>query len=298
MLSMDVEVATVNAQTGTKIEMKISRLCGALGAEIEGIDLAQMGDNTKSVILDAFHEHLVLVFPGQDLAPSDQIAFTELFGPAQPHPLKTRRTVDGFPQVLVLENRPGQRGARNDYWHSDISHAEYPPAVSILHALTIPEGRGDTMFCNMAAAYDGLSDGMKSQLRGLRALHSGMATYTRSLERGDARIIDPKEIKPPRAHPIIRAHPATGRPALFVDPHFTTGIEGMTEDESAPLLDALYARATAHENIYRHRWRVGDVVIWDNRATMHYAVRDYTEEMPRYLHRTTAGGEVPIMADN
>jgi len=278
--------------------MQITKLCGALGAEVRGIDLCRLDDDSRQAILDAYHEHLVLVFPDQDVPPGDQVAFTKMFGPVEPHPLKTRRAVDGFPEVLILENKPGQRGARNDYWHSDISHAEQPPAASVLHALTIPEGRGDTMFCSMVAAYDGLSEGLRSQLRGRRALHSGMATYLRSLERGDARVIDKSEIKPPAAHPIVRAHPVTGRAALFVDPHFTTGIEGMTEDESAPLLEMLYARATAHENIYRHRWRVGDVVIWDNRTVMHYAVRDYTEDMPRHLHRTTSGGEAPIMAEH
>lgn len=273
--------------------MKIGRLCGALGAEVRGIDLARLDEAASAAIRDAFHEHLVLVFPDQDLAAADQVAFTELFGPVEPHPLKTRRTVDGFPAVLVIENRQGRPGARNDYWHSDISHAERPPAVSVLHALKVTDGRGDTMFCNMYRAYEALSDGLRRVLGGLSALHSGMATYERSLARSDARTIDPAEIKPPRAHPVVRTHPVTGRRALFVSPHFTTRFEDMTEEESRPLLDTLYAVATRPENVYRHRWRAGDVVMWDNRCTMHYAVMDYTEDMVRLLHRTTAAGEVP-----
>lgn len=273
--------------------MKVRQLNGALGAEISGVDLGRLDEAAGAAIREAYHENLVLVFPDQDLPPGAQVKFTELFGPVEPHPLRTRQTVDGFPAVLILENRKGRPGARNDYWHSDISHAERPPSASVLHALEIPEGRGDTMFCNMYRTYAALSDRYRDLLRGLNALHSGMATYLRSLERSDARPIDPSEVKPPRAHPMVRSHPETGRPALYVNPHFTTQIEGMTEEESRPVLNTLYEIATRPENIYRHRWRVGDVVMWDNRCTMHYAILDYTEDMPRLLHRTTAGGDIP-----
>lgn len=273
--------------------MRIKELCSALGAEVRGLDLARLDDAERSAIRKAFHKHLVLVFPNQNLAAGAQVEFTELFGPVEPHPLRTRRTVDGFSAVLILENRKGQPGARNDYWHSDISHAERPPAVSVLHALQVPDGRGDTMFCNMYRAHEALSTEMREALRDLRALHSGMITYTRSLEHNDARTMEPAEVKPPRAHPVVRTHPVTGRPALYVNPHFTIGFEDMTEAESRPLLNTLYDVAVKPENIYRHRWRAGDVVMWDNQCAMHYAVRDYTEDMKRLLHRTTAAGDVP-----
>ena len=273
--------------------MKISDAGGALGARVEDVDLSRLDDETAKAIYDAFHENLVLVFPDQDPDAASQVRFTELFGPVEPHPLRTRDTVEGFPAVLILENREGLPGARNDYWHSDISHAERPPSASVLHALKVPEARGDTMFCNMYRAYELLSDGMRNALKGLKALHSGMATYTRSLERNDARAINPADIKPPRAQPLVRTHPVTSRQALFVNPHFTTCIDGMTEEESRPLLDTLYGIATRPDNIYRHRWNPGDVVMWDNSCTMHYAVMDYTEDMPRLLHRTTAGGDIP-----
>ncbi len=291
MIAMYLEVVWEMSDDGKA--MKLSRLCGALGAEVRGVDLARLDEAASLAIRDAFHEHLVLVFPDQDLPAGAQVEFTELFGPVEPHPLRTRRTVDGFPAVLIIENREGRPGARNDYWHSDISHAERPPAVTVLHAREVTDGRGDTMFCNMYRAYEALSDGLREDLRGRRALHSGMATYARSLEHNDARTIDPGEVKPPRAHPVVRTHPATGRPALFVNPHFTIRFEDMTEDESRPLLDSLYAVATRPENVYRHRWRPGDVVMWDNRCAMHYAVMDYTEDMGRLLHRTTAAGDAP-----
>jgi len=287
--------ATVAGRADREGRMEIHTLGGALGAEIRGVDLARLDAATGAAIRDAYHENLVLVFPDQDLPPAGQVAFTELFGPVAPHPLRTRANVEGFPAVLILENRKGRPGARNDYWHSDISHAEQPPSASVLHALAVPEGRGDTMFCNMYRAFEALSPALRDVLRGLRALHSGMATYRRSVAaQSDARPIDLAEIKPPRAHPVVRTLPETGRPALFVNPHFTTGFAGMTEDESRPLLELLYAVATRPENVYRHHWRAGDVVMWDNRCTMHYAVADYAEDMPRLLHRTTAGGETPV----
>ena len=195
---------------------------------------------------------------------------------------------------MILRNRPGQPGARNDYWHSDISHAERPPAISILHALEVPAGRGDTQFCNMYAAFETLSEGLKLALNGLRGLHSAASTVRRSQELNDSRSIEGQELKPPRPHPVVRTHPETGRKALYVNPHFTTGLEDMTTAESTPLLDMLYAHATRPENIYRHRWQPGDVLMWDNRSAMHYAVKDYDETMPRHMHRSTAAGDIPI----
>ena len=273
--------------------MRIRRLNGALGARIEGVDLARGADAaTAARLQEAFDEHVVLVFPGQALDPAAQVAFTAHFGRPEPHPLRTRRAVEGHPEVLVLENRPGLRGARNDYWHSDISHAEAPPAATVLHAVKIPEGRGDTMFCNMYAAYERLSPGLRERLDGMRALHSAEATLERArAEASDA--LDIPSVPPPRAHPVVRTHPRTGRRALFVNPHFTIRFEDMTEAESRPLLDYLVGAATRPENVYRHRWETGDVVMWDNRCAMHYAVRDYDESMIRLMHRTTAAGDRP-----
>ncbi|MDD9980931.1 MAG: TauD/TfdA family dioxygenase [Gammaproteobacteria bacterium] len=270
------------------------RLCGALGAEVSGVNLSKpLDEDTARSVVDAYHEHLVLVFRGQSLDPAAQIAFTQLFGEPYEHPLRTRANVDGYPEVLIIETRPGRMGARNDYWHSDISHQECPPAASILHALEVPDGLGDTMFCNMYRAAETLSPGMQRLLDGMEAMHSGEATMRRAQEKGtDALRID--SVPPPTAHPILRTHPGTGRRALFVNPHFTVSFKGMTEEESAPLLDYLAEHSTRPENIYRHRWSVGDVVVWDNRCTMHYAVRDYDDTVNRKHHRTTASGERPF----
>ncbi|MEM7251461.1 MAG: TauD/TfdA family dioxygenase [Pseudomonadota bacterium] len=263
----------------------------ALGAEVANLPLDALDDSLAPALRDALDEHLVLVFRDQDLSPSAQIRFTEYFGSVREHPLSTRRHVEGYPSVLVLENRPGRRGAPNDYWHSDISHMASPPWVTVLHARTIPAGRGDTMFCNMYRALSNLSSGMREALTDRAALHSAEATMRRSrAESTDARPISDDELPTPNAHPIIRVHPGTGKPLLFVNPHFTTQIVGMTPAESAPWLETVYRAATTPENVLRHRWREGDVVIWDNRAVMHYAVRDYDESMPRLMHRTTGYG--------
>lgn len=275
--------------------METKCINGALGIEVQGIDLNDLSNQTRADLLDLYNEHIVLVFRDQDLAPGAQLAFSELFGPVKVHPLKTRASVEGFPQVLILENKPGRPGAPNDYWHSDISHTEQPPSATVLHSLVVPEGRGDTMLCSMVGAYDRLSDRVRDMIDDLQALHSGMATYERSIANdSDARRIDPSEVKPPRAHPVVRSPKGTDHKAIFVNPHFTIGIEGMDAEEGNWILNHLYRTATKPENIYRHQWRAGDVLVWDNRRTMHYAVRDYTDQMSRKLHRCTASGEVPV----
>ena len=275
--------------------MKTKCINGALGVEVCDVDLNTISKQLRSDIQSLFNKHLVLLFRGQNLTPEAQIAFSQLFGSVKSHPLKTRRSVDEHPEVLILENQPGRPGAPNDYWHSDISHSDEPPSATILHSLIVPEGRGDTMLCNMVRAYDQLSDHMRTVITGLEGLHSGMATFERSIAgKSDARPIDPSEIKPPRAHPIVRSPAGTKQKAIFVNPHFTVGIKGLDTEESNWILDHLYKIATQPENIYRHQWRPGDVLVWDNRRTMHYAVRDYTEDMPRKLHRCTASGEIPV----
>ncbi len=274
--------------------LEVRRLGAALGAELRGVELSEPLDtDTVELVRRAFLEHIVLVARDQSLPPAAQIAFTELFGAVEPHPLASRPGLPDFPQVMVLENRPGKPGARNDFWHSDISHAERPPAVSLLHALEVPEGRGDTMFCNMYAAYDQLSCGMRHLLEKRQALHSGEATARRNREEASDALPIP-QVPPPVAHPVIRTHPETGRKALYVNPFFTQRFSDMSDSESAPILNYLYAFATRPENVYRHRWRKGDVLFWDNRCAMHYAVKDYDEHIPRFMHRTTAAGDRPF----
>jgi taurine dioxygenase len=274
-------------------QLDIRPLSGALGARIAGVDLAAPGAEALATIRKAFLDHHVLVFPGQSLTPEQQVAFTSRFGAVEPHPLRSRRGLDGFPEVLVIENRPGRPGARNDEWHSDITCAEQPPALSVLQALEVPEGRGDTMFCNMVKAYESLSEGMRALLVRLRGLHSAEWLARRNNAPGTDALPIP-EIPPPMSHPVVRTHPESGKKALFVNRSFTIGFDGMTREESAPLLAWIEGHATRPENVYRHRWTQGDVLMWDNRAVMHYAVQDYDDRSPRLMHRTTAAGDRPV----
>ncbi len=272
-----------------------TRSIGNVGvAEVLGVNLGSLSNQETAGILDLYRDNVALVFRGQSLSPEEQIKFTEMFGPVEPHPLRTRATPEGFPQVLILENRPGRPGAPNDYWHSDISHAKAPPSATVLHSLTVPEGYGDTLISNMVRVYEQLSPPVRKMVEELRALHSGLVTYQRSLDyASDARKIDPSEVPAPSSHPLVRKVEGTDQKSIFVNPRFTTEIEGVDKDVSDFLLRHIVDIATKPENVYRHRWQPGDVFLWDNRRTMHYAVLDYTEDMPRKMHRCTAGGEIP-----
>ena len=269
--------------------ISVRPLSGTLGAEITGFDLSQpIDDRAFAEVREVFHQNLVIVMPRQEITPGQLVIFTEKFGPVEPHPLGSRRGLEDHPQVMVLENKPGKLGPRNDYWHSDISFGEVPPLGSILYAIEITEGRADTMFCNMYDAYEDLSDGLRDMLEGMTAQHSAEKLVQEVPNRLSV------DIAPPSVtHPVVRTHPGTGRKALYINPHYTMNFTGWTPEESQPLLDMLTARATRPENTFRHHWRVGDVLMWDNRCAMHYAVRDYDDTMPRYMYRTTAAGDRP-----
>ena len=276
------------ATRGYKL-IKVQPRSGTLGAEIKGVDLsATIDDALFGEIEQAFHDHLVIVLRNQTIKPSDLLAFSKRFGPVEPHPLGSRRGLDDHPEVMVLENKPGKLGPRNDFWHSDISFGEKPPLGSILYSITITEGRGDTMFCNMYDAYESLSDGLRATLDGMTAMHSAEKLVAEVPNRLSVDVA-PAAVE----HPVVRTHVGTGRKALYINPHYTLKFKGWTQDESAPLLEMLTAHATRPENVYRHQWQVGDVLMWDNRCTMHYAVRDYDHTMPRLMHRTTAAGDIP-----
>ena len=264
-------------------------LSGTLGAEIGGVDLSRpIEDQVFAEVREAFHRHLVIVMRGQRIEPEHLVAFTEKFGSAEPHPLGSRRGLGDHPNVMVLENKPGKPGPRNDFWHSDISFDDVPPLGSILYAIEVTEGRADTMLCNMYEAYEGLSAGLKSVLDGMTAQHSAEKLVQEVPNRLSV------DVSPPSVtHPVVRTHPGTGRKALYVNPHYTLNFTGWTPEESRPLLDMLTARATRPENVFRHHWRAGDVLMWDNRCAMHYAVRDYDDTMPRLMYRTTAAGDRP-----
>jgi taurine dioxygenase len=263
----------------TAVELDVRRQAGALGALITGVDLSRpVGDDTFNAIQDAFHEHMVVCIRGQAaMTPEDQLAFAARWGEISIHPYVP--SIDGYPGIMrIYDPNPV-----TVTWHADTTHAARPPALTLLLARVLPPYGGDTMFANAALAYDHLSDGLRSSLDGMRAVHQGT-------ELAASAGLDQQAVT--TTHPVVRTHPVTGRRALFVNGNYTSHFEGWTPDESAPLLAYLYAQIARPELTYRHRWEVGDLIIWDNRCTQHAVVGD-TGGAERTLHRVTIAGDVP-----
>ena len=269
----------------------VEPLSSALGVEVVGLDLrSPLDEATVDSISALLDEYLLVCFRGQAaLGPEEQVAFTRRWGAVEPHPLGSREDIhpEGIPkEVLVAQNRLKEGDSvRNDIWHTDLSCMPKPVAYTALLGVDVPrEGWGDTLFANTRRAYRGLSPGMKGVVDGLRAVHNTM-----HFERAGK--MENFTASASSVHPVVRTHPRTGEDALYLSGNFIDRFDGMTRGESGPLLDALIAHATDPVYTYRHRWRQGDLVMWDNRATMHYAVFDYTAGMPRTMHRTTAAGD-------
>lgn len=272
-----------------------------LGAEVLGLDLSRpIGNRDFLRVHDAHLKHHVLVFRDQHITPQQQIDFSRLFGKLQIHVLRNFQ-LEGHPEVLVISNiiedgKPTGLGDAGHFWHSDLSYKETPSLGSMLHAQELPAEGGDTLFANMHLAYDTLPSALRSAIRGKHAEHSYLAQYAELQRRSPFRPnltqqqID--EVKPV-THPVVRTHPETGRPALFVSEHFTTKIVGVPEDESRALLDELFAHSVRPEHIYRHQWQPGDLVFWDNRSLMHLAA-GCPPDQRRKLYRTTIEGDVPF----
>jgi taurine dioxygenase len=244
-----------------------------------------------------------LVFRDQDITTEQHIQFSRQFGPLFGADGETplQETVSRYlhpehPEIYRVSNQvendqPRGRAGAGTYWHSDVSFKQRPAAASILRAVEIPDNGGDTIFCNMTAAYAALSDAMKDILAPLRAHHD--FAQTASTQFAKQVVIDDDLSGANRAvHPVVRTHAETGRKSLYVNPGMTTGLEHFDDQESAVVLGLLYDHATRPEFCLRHRYRRGDMVMWDNRSLMHYAVDDYGEQ-PRYMERTTGIGDVP-----
>jgi taurine dioxygenase len=296
--------------TAIASETLTRRFDAPFGAEIVGVDLARDLDaGTFERVRAAYYEHSVVVFRGQRLTPEQQVAFSRRFGELEIHVL-VQYLLPAHPEIMVISNivedgKPiGLADAgRVAVWHTDTSYRSTPSAGSALYALEVPhndagEVIGDTLFASTFLAYDALSDAMKRRLSGLRAIHRMTKGYD-----GDAGSNAATRIKydethrnqvSDQAHPIIRTHPVTGRKCIYVNPLCVTGIVGMPDDESAPLLEEVYAHCRQPQFIYRHNWRVGDLLMWDNCSLLHLAVQDYALPQRRRMHRTTIAGSVPF----
>lgn len=275
-------------------EIAVAPLTTVLGAEVSGVDLASPLDASAiAAIRDALLEHKVLLFRKQSLDPTTQARLASRFGELTPaHPVEP--SVEGHPEILSLDS---DDGARADVWHSDLTFQESPPLGAMLHAVVVPDVGGDTIWADMAAAYEALSPALRDFLTALTATHSAAKAggYFAARDTGGDKAAATAAAVPAH-HPVIRAHPETGRPSLFVNPLFTTKIDGLRRAESDALLNLLYEIATRPEHQMRWHWSAGDVAFWDNRCTMHYALLDYGKERRR-MERVALEGDRPVGVD-
>jgi taurine dioxygenase len=281
--------------------MTVKPLSEALGAEISGINAAELDDARFEELRDVFHQNLVVVVKNQDLTPAQQTEFARRFGEIQYH-ISPEYLMKDQPEVMILSNEK-QDGKfiglpdGGSEWHSDHSYVDQPTGYTMLQAIKVPKDGGDTEWTNMVRAYEALPDDMQSRLDGLVGIHSFNRMKNHRLSVPVRHINDPdyyKRSPPDSFHPIVRTHPHTDKKALYISPRFTIGIKDMDDFEAQPLLDELFAHIQNRDFIYHHRWTVGDLLMWDNRATIHLALLGVPEGQARRMHRTTVLGEIPF----
>jgi alpha-ketoglutarate-dependent taurine dioxygenase len=274
----------------------ITHLTSHTGAEVVGVDLTEPVDDTLRDRLNrAFVEHSVLVFRDQHLSPHQLLSAVQLFGEVFPQH-NTRFALPECPQIHYISNQDffpdGKRYIPGEGYHTDHSNAAEPPKATVLHAVQLPDHGGDTQFVNMQRAYETLPAATKVRIGNLRAVHMYQSRHS---ERKLMGLSDAARQKVPDAviHPLVRTHPESGRKAIYLNPIRIDGIVGMEEREALTLLDDLLAHATQPQCEYRHRWRQGDLVMWDNRCLLHKANGDYDMGQVRYLYRIMLKGDVP-----
>ena len=269
------------------------------GAEITGLDLSQpMPPETLAEVKAAWARHGVVAFPDQPLSLDALEAFTLQMGAFGDDPYV--KPMAGRPNVLELRREPDETASNfGAGWHSDWSFQDTPPAATILRSQVTPPVGGDTLFCDATRAYEALSPTMQAMLAPLQAVHSAVrpygpqGSYARETAARTLQIISSKAAEASRTHPLVRTHPVTGRKALFISPVYTIGIEGLSEPEANAILGLLFKHMVQDTFVYRHHWRAGMVLMWDNRCTAHLAEGGYDGHL-RLMHRTTVAGDAPV----
>lgn len=271
--------------------MEIRRIAGALGAELHGVSLKKLSSGEVEAVRRAWLEHLVIFFRDQDLSPEEFMAFARRIGKPIEYPFV--KGIAGFPEIIEVKKLEHEKINFGGVWHSDTAYLEVPPMASMLLAREIPPAGGDTLFANMYLAYESLSAGMKQMLDGLAAVNgSAKANVTRTREdriKADGGDTGKEFVA---EHPVVRTHPETGRKALYVNAAHTVRLRGMTEEESAPLLNFLFRHQIRPEFTCRFSWRPGSIALWDNRCAQHNPVNDY-HGYRRVMHRITLAGDRP-----
>ena len=278
--------------------LKIVPNKGALGARIEGLDRTRVNEPAVPAILDqALAEHLLVAIPGEPMTPEQTRDFARVFGEPQIQLLRYKRS-GAFPEVSVMvstlmaDGTTDKTAIRAEDWHTDDSYFAVPAKATLLHSIEIPSHGGATWFCNMHSVYDALPDATKKRIEGRRAIHG----YDTPRARNRPSPRTPEEIAetPDVAHPLVRTHPVTGRKSLYLNPNRLDRIVGLERTESDALLDELADEARKPQHHFGHVWSRGDIVVWDNRATMHRVVIDYPVGEKRIMQRVLIEGEPPV----
>ena len=279
--------------------LEVRVLCPTFAAEITSVDLAApITDALFDRIYDAFLAHQLLLFRDQQLEPGDQVTFARRFGSVQVH-VMNQYHADGWPEIYYLSNlgadgKPtGKHPDRGTvHWHTDGSWARRTGQATLLYAVEVPAAGGETRFASMYDAYEALDDTTKRRLGSLRAVHN--LDFSRTRRHGeDLMTEEQKKARPPVDHPIVRIHPETGRKCIFLGDHAWL-VQGMPLEEGRQLIEDLNARVIDPERVYTHRWRPGDLVVWDNRCMLHKAEPYDVARQARVMRRCTVVGEVPI----
>ena len=274
--------------------MNVTKIAGALGAEISGIDLSRpLGTATAREIRNVLLEHQVIFLKNQPLKPTQFMAFAQAMGEPVEYPFV--KGLDGFPHIIEVKKLAHERVNFGGIWHSDTTYLECPPMGSMLLSLEVPPYGGDTLFASQYLAYDTLSETMKRLLSGLMGISSSSRADV-SKTREDRIKSDGKQAAPAEylaEQPVVRTHPETGRKALFVNVAHTEGIKGMTNEESAPLLEFLFRHQVKPEFTCRFAWEPNAIAFWDNRCVQHNPINDY-HGFRRVMHRITLRGDKPV----
>jgi taurine dioxygenase len=273
-----------------------------LGAEILGVDLSQeLDDESFSIIDSAFDEFSVIFFRNQTLSPEAQINFTKRFGDIEINP-NTQYALEDYPEILLVANiekdeKPIGLSDAGRFWHTDMSYTKRPPRCSILHAIEVPiennKPLGDTLFASTAAAYDKLTNDLKNKIDGLKAIHSFKSKKRVPHSKRDDVTKNNQKQYPNVVHPVARTHPTRGNKCIYVSSDECIGIEDMPDEDAITLIQYLSEHCIQERFIYRHKWQVGDVLMWDNCAAQHKAIEDYQLPQVRLMHRTTVNGTAP-----
>lgn len=273
-------------------------MTGVLGAEIRVPDVRSLSDDEIAELRSHVCDHLVVCIPGQNLSANEQVEFSRRFGPAGPTPFIEPSAE--HPEVIKVlkEARDGTAFNFGGAWHSDFSFQPEPPSFTVLHALDVPPYGGDTLWSSMVAAFEALDDDTRDRLRPLSAVHTARDAYSRKMQPlhsglSSMNIVCDDSANEIQEHPLVPVHPETGREVLFFNRAYVRDIAGIAAEEVPSLLSWLHQHTTDARFTCRHRWTRGDVLIWDNRSTQHYALNDYPG-FRRELHRTTVAGIVPV----